>query len=71
MPRTLTAVICTLATTLALAGASPAAATPTQPADHLAPCQYEDGNVDGTACTWVDPDTGNRYRVDSENYGGR
>lgn len=31
-------------------------------------CQYEDGNPDGHACLWVDPDTGDGYVVTSENY---
>lgn len=31
-------------------------------------CTYEDGNPDGTACIWTDPDTGTPYPVDSENY---
>lgn len=31
-------------------------------------CAYEDGNVDGLPCVWIDPDTGNAYFVTSENY---
>jgi hypothetical protein len=31
-------------------------------------CEYEDGNTDGTSCTWQDPDSGRWYAVDSENY---
>ncbi|GAA2556070.1 hypothetical protein [Mycolicibacterium diernhoferi] len=42
------------------------------PADAQAPqrgsCQYEDGNTDGTACLWTDPDTGIEFDVDSRNY---
>jgi hypothetical protein len=31
-------------------------------------CVQEDGNTDGTACVWTDPDTGTEYWVDSSNY---
>jgi hypothetical protein len=31
-------------------------------------CEYEDGNTDGSSCTWQDSDTGRWYAVDSENY---
>lgn len=34
----------------------------------LPACQYEDGNPDGSACMWTDPDTGAAYFVDSANY---
>lgn len=39
------------------------------PAAHALPaCQYEDGNVDGQPCAWIDPDTGRQFYVTSENY---
>ena len=31
-------------------------------------CAYEDGNPNGMPCLWVDPDTGDAYYVESENY---
>lgn len=31
-------------------------------------CEYEDGNPDGSVCLWVDPDTGEGYVNDSQNY---
>lgn len=34
----------------------------------LPKCDEEDGRRDGRACVWVDPDTGDRYYVDSKNY---
>ncbi|BBY60325.1 hypothetical protein [Mycolicibacterium sarraceniae] len=46
-----------------------ATATPATPTlDGLPTCQQEDGNPDGAACAWTDPDTGTRYRVDSADY---
>jgi hypothetical protein len=50
-----------------LATAVIALAHPQAPVDN-AVCTYEDGNPDGSSCTWVDPDTGTRYEVDSSNY---
>lgn len=49
-----------------IAGAHLASASPGPQV--LPPCQYEDGNPDGTYCFWTDPDTGTGYYVDSENY---
>lgn len=37
-------------------------------ASALRPCQYEDGNTDGSECIWIDPGTGTSYHVDSKNY---
>lgn len=37
-------------------------------ASALPPCQYEDGNTDGSECIWIDPGTGTSYHVDSGNY---
>ncbi|CAN5353219.1 hypothetical protein BH11ACT6_BH11ACT6_01790 [soil metagenome] len=55
----------TIAITAALFGASaPAIAAPPLPS-----CQFEDGNTDGSACDWTDPDTGAIFRVESHNYG--
>lgn len=34
----------------------------------IAACAQEDGNTDGRPCIWTDPDTGEAYYVDSENY---
>lgn len=31
-------------------------------------CAEEDGNTNGLPCTWIDPDTGDAYNVDSANY---
>lgn len=31
-------------------------------------CEYEDGNTNGTPCTWTNPRTGIAYDVDSRNY---
>lgn len=31
-------------------------------------CAEEDGNRNGQPCTWIDPDTGVGYPVDSVNY---
>lgn len=42
-------------------------ATPAPPAP-LPACAFEDGNPDGTACLWTDPDTGRQFFVNSENY---
>lgn len=39
-------------------------------AEPLAACAEEDGNPDGQPCTWVDPDTGRAFFVDSANYRG-
>ena len=33
-----------------------------------ATCFYEDGNPDGNACVWTDPDTGAVMWVDSSEY---
>jgi len=44
------------------------AAIATASAAQLPACAYEDGNTDGTACTWTDPDTGRGFYVDSANY---
>lgn len=35
----------------------------------LPACQFEDGNPDGTACTWTDPDTGRQFHVEAHPYG--
>lgn len=37
-------------------------------AQALPVCQEEDGNTDGTPCTWTNPRTGISYDVDSSNY---
>lgn len=34
----------------------------------LPDCEFEDGRRDGKVCVWVDPDTGDRYLVTSQNY---
>jgi hypothetical protein len=34
----------------------------------LPACEFEDGNPDGRPCLWIDPDTGNGYYVESDNY---
>lgn len=39
--------------------------------EQLPACQFEDGNPDGSTCTWTDKDTGKTYTVDSSNYGSR
>lgn len=54
---------------LMTAAAIALARIPTTPVA-LPACQYEDGNTDGQACTWTDPDTGRAYFVDSANYRG-
>lgn len=43
-----------------------ASAEPWVPA--LPACQFEDGNPDGSACDWTDPDTGAVFHVESHNY---
>lgn len=53
-----------VATAVALSQ-SPASPAPVAPD---VACQHEDGNTDGTACVWTDPDTGTEYWVDSSNY---
>lgn len=60
--------IATVATLGALVLPVPAAA---QTAPQLGSCQHEDGNTDGTACLWTDPDTGTVFHVDSQNYATR
>lgn len=35
---------------------------------YLPTCANEDGNSDGKPCVWTDPDTGNKYVVDSSEY---
>lgn len=32
-------------------------------------CAFEDGNPDGTACDWTDPDTGTVFHVQAHTYG--
>ena len=38
-------------------------------ADPLPTCQHEDGNPDGTACDWTDPNTGATFHVQAHTYG--
>ena len=52
----------------AIVAAALGIAAPVASAQPLPACQYEDGNVDGQPCLWVDPDTGYGYYVDSANY---
>lgn len=47
---------------------NPVLVTLTSAQTSLPACTYEDGNPDGSACTWFDPDTGNGYYVGSDNY---
>lgn len=51
-----------------LAAAALIALAPHSHAEPLPACQYEDGNTNGQACMWTDPDSGTEYYVDSSNY---
>jgi hypothetical protein len=53
---------------IGVTGAAAVAAAVAPVYEKLPACVEEDGNTDGKACWWTDPDTGTRYYVTSENY---
>lgn len=69
MPNTrttlLAAALITAAIGAPLAGPTIAIAS----AHQLPACQHEDGNPDGTACDWTDPNTGAIFHVQAHTYG--